>query len=115
MTFNKYRVAPKAMRIADGVTFASKAEMARYLELKLLLKNKLITDLELQPEFELQPSFQYGGQKIRAIKYIADFSYMENGRRIYEDVKGVKTKEFAIKYKLFLYKWGNTINLHIIK
>lgn len=113
MSFNKYRVAPKANRTADGVTFDSKAEMERYLELKLMLKGKLISRLELQPEFELQPGFEFGGKKYRPIKYIADFSYLENGSWVYEDVKGVKTKEFILKHKMVLYKYG--IDLRIIK
>ena len=58
--------------------------------------------------FELQPSFEHPetGKTIRAIKYIADFTYIDvkTGRRHIEDTKGFHTKEYELKKKLMLYK-----------
>ena len=82
---NKYR---NRKTIVDGIKFDSKAEAKRYIELKLLQKNGLITNLQLQPRFELQPGYKNNkGENIRAITYKADFSYIENGKMIVEDVK----------------------------
>jgi len=43
MRRNKYNVAPKQARTVDGITFDSKAEMTRYLDLKILEKAGEIT------------------------------------------------------------------------
>ena len=99
---NKYR---NKKTIIDGIEFDSKAEAKRYSELKLLERAKKISNLELQPCFILQPSFKKNGKTYRKIEYIADFQYEENGQVIVEDVKGVFTKEFQIKRKLFEYKY----------
>ncbi|MEI6221195.1 MAG: DUF1064 domain-containing protein [bacterium] len=94
---HKYGVAPKEERTLDGVTFASKAEMRRYCQLKLMEKVKDIQDLKLQPKFEL-----YAG-----IKYVADFSYYENSVFVVEDVKGMVTPVYRIKKKMLLHKYPN--------
>ena len=99
----------------DGITFDSKAEAKRYVELKLLLRAKKITNLQLQPKYELQPKYKNNkGQTIRAITYKADFSYIENGKKIVEDVKGVETKDFRLKKKLLEYKYPS-IDFRLIK
>ena len=95
--------------VIDGITFQSKKEANRYRELKLLLRAGAITDLRLQVPFELQPAFTLNKKKIRAIHYIADFMYQENGAYIVEDAKGFKTKEYMIKRKLYAYKYGQEI------
>ena len=93
---NKYR---NIKTTVDGIRFDSKREAERYSELKLLERAGIITDLKLQPKFELIP--KHNGN--RALTYIADFSYTEGGEKIVEDVKGMETKEFKIKKKLFEY------------
>ena len=90
----------------DGYTFDSIAEMERYKQLKLMAQAGAISDLQLQPRYELQRGFtDSAGVKHRAITYVADFAYSEGGFRIVEDVKGAITKEYAIKKKLFLYRY----------
>lgn len=109
---NKYR---NKKTIIDGIKFDSIAEGRRYKELKLLEKGKYITDLELQPKFELQEKYTNAkGEHIRAITYKADFSYIENGKIIVEDVKGIETKEFKLKKKLFEYKYKD-VEFRLIK
>lgn len=86
--------------VVDGITFASKAEAARYQELKLLERTGAIAELITQPVFHLVVN----GHKIG--KYIADFQYYENGKIITEDVKGVKTPVYNLKKKLVKALYG---------
>ena len=112
MAYKKYN-AKKAT--FDGITFDSKAEMNRYCELKLMEKAKEISHLILQPEFLLLEGFRYKGKKIQSMKYIADFQYIEkDGTEVVEDVKGFKTKEYNIKKKLFLHKYGDRFDFREI-
>ena len=41
------------------------------------------------------------GRTFRKIEYIADFQYIENGKTIVEDVKGMQTDVFKLKHKIF--------------
>ena len=91
--------------VIDGYIFDSKAEGNRYKELKFLENIGEISALKLQPKFLLQPAFRKNGKTFKKIEYIADFMYSQNGKIIIEDVKGMETKEFKIKRKLFEYKF----------
>lgn len=108
---NKYR---NKKVIVDGEEFDSKKEGNRYKELKLLLKAGKISNLELQPRFLLQDGFKKNGRTFRKIEYIADFKYIENGKTIVEDVKGMQTDVFKIKHKIFEKVYPN-LELRIIK
>jgi len=103
---SKYR---NVKTVVDGITFDSKREADRYCELKLLQRAGKITDLRLQVPFELQPAFTLNGKKIRAIHYIADFMYAQDGVYVVEDVKGQRTKEYMLKRKMYAYKYGQEI------
>jgi len=95
--------------MAGSINFASKKEARRYDELILHLRAGIISDLKLQPSFTLQESYiTPAGERIRAIKYVADFSYVEEGSLIVEDVKSqpTKTKDYAIKKKLLMERYG---------
>lgn len=102
---NKYKNEPIKI---DGHKFPSKREANRYSQLSLLQKAGIIRDLNLQTPFELQPSFKHPitGKTIRAIKYIADFTYYDanTGKYHIEDTKGFHTKEYELKKKMMLYK-----------
>lgn len=91
--------------VIDGITFHSQKEGDRYIQLKLLKNAGLISGLELQKSFELQPTFKKNGKTYRKIVYIADFCYFDNhlNKYIVEDVKGFRTKEYALKKKMFEY------------
>ncbi len=99
----------------DGIRFDSRAEARRYSELKLLEMAGEISDLKCHPQFELQPKFKHNGETIRAICYTADFSYMEDGRLIVEDVKSTATKTtaFQLRRRLLLYKY-QALELRIV-
>lgn len=111
--------------VIDGITFDSKKEAQRYTELKLLEKAGKITGLQLQREIELIPAqreytneiyekgpnkgrFKPGKLLERKCSYVADFVYwdLENNCMVVEDTKGMRTKEYIIKRKLMLYKYG---------
>lgn len=100
--YNKYKRSPRSERTYNGIVFDSKKEMTRYQMLLILQKKGVISDLSLQPEFILQDKFVYQGKVVRAIKYKADFKYLQDGKTVIEDTKGMKTKEYLIKKKLFL-------------
>ena len=108
---NKYR---NKKVIVDRKEFDSKKEAIRYKELKLLERAGEISNLELQPRFLLQDSFRKNGKTFRRIEYIADFKYIENGKTIVEDVKGIQTDVFKLKHKIFEKKYPD-LELKIIK
>lgn len=86
----------------DGIKFHSRKESVRYSQLKLYEKGGLIKDLRLQVAYELIPKLEINGKTERAIKYIADFVYTDtvNNKEIVEDVKGMITDVFKLKYRL---------------
>lgn len=101
---NKYKNKPV---MVDGIRFPSIHESKRYRELKLLEKAGRISDLQLQVPFRLIDSQQIGGRVVeRPVDYRADFTYVENGRYVVEDAKGVRTPEYVIKRKLMLWVHG---------
>ncbi len=86
----------------NGIVFDSKAEAARYRELRLLERAGHITQLYLQPVYELQEAFTDNQNKRQQrITYIGDFFYYEGEQAVLEDVKGRETEVFRIKAKLF--------------
>lgn len=103
---NKYR--SKKVTV-DGIVFDSKKEAQRYSELKLLVKAGKISNLNMQVPFELQPAYKKYGKAVRNIRYIADFTYTENGQLIVEDTKGYRTKEYLLKKKIFEYVYPDLI------
>ncbi len=111
----------------DGIEFDSIKEARRYGELKLLQRAGQIEQLELQKEFELIPAQyetfpRYGktGKRLqdgnrcteKSCVYKADFTYIQNGQQIVEDVKGYRDPasaayaKFVIKRKLMLWRYG---------
>ena len=107
ITKNKYHNTKVEI---NGIKFDSIKEGERYHELYLLQKAGEISDLRLQEEFILQNAYRSPetGEKKRAIKYLADFTYEVNGERIIEDAKGVKTPVYLLKKKM-MESAGNTI------
>jgi hypothetical protein len=116
---NKYR-SKKITR--DGITFDSLKEYRRFCELTLLERAGQITELQRQVKFVLIPAQhepdtigKRGGVKRgklieREVSYIADFVYHQNGKRVVEDTKGFRTKDYIIKRKLMLWVHGIRIN-----
>ena len=90
MRRNKY---DNISSVVDNIRFQSRKESRRYGDLKLLLKLGVITDLEMQKQFDFPMGFSYR----------ADFTYVENGKKIAEDAKGFQTPVFKLKKKCFDY------------
>lgn len=80
----------------DGIMFPSKAEAARYCQLKELERKGELSDLEFQPVFR----FACGA------KYVADFRYVWKGKKVIEDVKGQETAVFKLKRRLLNHEFG---------
>lgn len=96
----------------DGIRFDSQIEARYYDHLKWLKESGEILGFSLQPEFILQEAFKKNGKHHQAIKYKADFAVkkLDNSIEIV-DIKGFVTADFAIKKKLFEYKYPNTLKL----
>ncbi|EAD3234532.1 DUF1064 domain-containing protein [Listeria monocytogenes] len=96
--------------VIDDIKFDSKAEAAYYQQLKLLKMSGEVVSFDLQPEFILQDSFVKNGKKYHAIKYRADFLVRyKDGHEELIDIKGMLTKEFRIKQKLFELRYMQSI------
>lgn len=93
----KYRANKTSI---DGHTFDSQKEADYYCQLKLRLQAKEINGFCLQPTFMLAPG----------LKYKADFIVF-NTDNSYDviDVKGVRTKEYITKKKVFEDKYNMKI------
>lgn len=91
--------------MVDGYTFDSTKEANRYIQLKQLQDNGKIHSLELQPVFVLADAVMINGRKKPKLKYLADFSYIEAGQTIIEDVKSAATRKLpAYRIKIHLMK-----------
>lgn len=123
----KYRNEPVNV---NGIRFASKKEARRYLQLMDAHREGVISDLRLQQDFTLQEAYTTPeGQRIRAIRYQADFTYriewagddvptgvpfadlecwrkLGQGAKVVEDTKSkpTKTPQYRMKYKLMADK-----------
>lgn len=93
----------------DGITFDSKREADRYLVLKGMEEDGAIEDLRRQVRYELVPAFDVDGRHYRPVCYVADFVYVEDGRTVVEDVKGVRTDVYRLKSKLFAKRYGTNV------
>lgn len=105
----KYNAQPDTR---GEIRFDSRSEARRYDELMVLLKAGQIRDLRLQPQFTLQEAYTTPeGNRVRAIRYQADFSYCTEAGLVVEDVKSkaTKTRVYAIKKKLMLERFGISI------
>lgn len=101
---NKY--GARKVTTASGQTFDSVREYQRFCELNLMQRAGVITGLECQVKFELIPAQKVNGHTVRATNYLADFVYYRDGKKVVEDAKGCKTKEYLIKKKLMLHVHG---------
>ena len=99
-------------RCNDPYTFDSKREAKRYQELLLLMDGGVVKEIALQPEYTLLDAYEKNGKKVRPIKYRADFKVVyADGRVEIEDVKGLKTREFMLKEKLFNAKFEQELKI----
>lgn len=84
----------------DGITFDSKHEAKRWMELRILEKAGEIDNLKRQVPIMLQgkngPILTRNGRNMRLT---VDFSYLDckAGGIIYEDAKGVPTRDYEVR------------------
>lgn len=114
----------------NGITFDSRRERNRYINLLTLQRAGEISDLKMQVSFEIIPAVYEIVEKQmktkvkkvekcvqRATHYIADFVYKDkDGNEIVEDVKGstkMLTPEFRLKMKLMRYVHGIQIKIYV--
>lgn len=85
---------------ADGHYFRSGREHKRYLQLKLMQQAGVISFLKPGPKWDIEVA------GVWITSYTADFSYVEDGKLVVEDVKSKWTlkmraaQEFQIKARL---------------
>jgi hypothetical protein len=97
---SKYR---NVKTTVDNITFASKAEARRWMELNLLQQANLITGLRRQVAYRLTVNDH------DICKYVVDFQYFDLERDralVVEDVKGQETETYKLKRKLMKALWG---------
>lgn len=70
----------------DGVKYDSGKEARRHQELLILEREGEIADLKLKPKYV----FEHNGVRIGS--FTPDFSYVEGGKIVIEDVKGIDRK-----------------------
>lgn len=94
--------------MSAGKRFDSKAEAERWHYLSMIQKAGEITDLKHHVPFDLLPAQEVGGRKERPVRYEADFTYMNGGKLVVEDVKSgpTKTPAFVLKRKMLLFFHG---------
>ena len=96
----------------NGIKFDSKKEALRYDQLMVMLRAGEISDLKLQPQYTLQESYVTPeGERVRAIRYVADFSYWQKGEFVVEDVKSkaTATAQYKLKKKLMQERFGISV------
>ena len=101
---NKY--GAKKCDCAAGHVHDSKAEARRCNDLHMLQRAGAISGLQQQPVFRFEvdgrPVILDNGQQAR-LK--ADFTYIENGRKVVEDRKGVIVRDFPLRWALARTMW----------
>ena len=104
---NKYN-ARKTM--VCGHTFDSKREAEWYMMLREKLRLGEIKHLECQPTYTLLEGFRDNqGKPQKPITYTSDFLVeYDDGRREVIEVKGVKTRDYVLRKKLFLHMMKDT-------
>lgn len=76
--------------------YASIHESEVAASLQMLASRGLITEYKEQERIVLVP----GNGKLRPVVYVADFTFIENGRRRVLDAKGYKTAIYRLKKRM---------------
>ena len=100
-----------------GHTHASAKEARRCNDLHLLLRSGTIVGLRIEPKF----TFHVDGRAVkypngRVASYRPDFTYIENGQQVVEEVKGGRatiTEASGLRMALFRATWPD-IDLRVV-
>lgn len=104
---NKYHARKTVM---CGREFDSKREAEIYLDLLSRKQHGEILRIDFQPQYTLLEGFKDNtGKKQKPITYTADFfvAYAD-GRHEVIEVKGVRTRDYLLRKKLFLHMMKDT-------
>lgn len=101
-----------------GHKHASRKEANRCVELHLLQSAGQICGLKVEPRFH----FHVNGREVKmrngqVARYTPDFTYVENGKQVAEDIKGGSatiTEAAALRIALFRTIWPE-IELRLVK
>ena len=97
---NKY--GAKKTTCGLGHSHDSRREAVRCIELHLLQRNGEISDLKVHPKFKFEVNGDWLKLRNGQIAgYTADFQYIENGKLIVEDIKGMIVRDFPLRSALF--------------
>lgn len=104
---NKYNARKTVM---CGHVFDSKREAEIYLDLLSRKQHGEIIRIGLQPSYTLLAGFKDNtGKNQKPITYTADFLVeYDDGRREVIEVKGVRTRDYVLRKKLFLHMMRDT-------
>ncbi|WP_311194390.1 DUF1064 domain-containing protein [Selenomonas noxia] len=93
-----------------GRTFDSKREAEWYMMLREKLRLGEIKHLECQPTYTLLEGFRDNqGKPQKPISYTPDFLVeYDDGRREVIEVKGVRTRDYLLRKKMFLHMMRDT-------
>ena len=100
---HKYKAKP--FRDLKGRYWSSRGEFYRFNDLELMQMTGKISNLELQSVLNLNLN------GINLCRFSIDFKYTEAGHTVYEDFKGMQTREFKLKKKLALALLGIDIRV----
>lgn len=100
----------------DGIYFDSQFEADYYGQLKLLLRAHEIDGFSYKAHFVLQEGFWKDGKLVLPITYIADFIvWNTDGTTCVIDTKGVATKDYKLKKKMFLSRYPKLEFIEVYK
>ena len=93
-----------------GHTFDSRREAEYYLELLARKQAGEVVRIGFQPKYTLLSAFKDNeGNRQRAVTYTADFFVtFADGHSEVIEVKGVRTRDYLLRKKLFLYAMRGT-------
>lgn len=96
---NKFKA--KRTPCHHGHVHASKKEAGRCNDLHMLQRAGAISELEQQPVYR----FTVDGRAVmvgkRQLKFTPDFRYIENGKVIVDDSKGMRTRDYIVRAAFF--------------
>ena len=95
-----------------GKRIHSQREANRLAELKLMEQSGLIADLKTQVPYVLAEAVTLAGRKKPAIRYYADFTFLQNGVLVVEDCKNpFLRKDPVFRQKMHLLKLAHGIEV----
>lgn len=98
----------------DGIKFDSKKEARRWAELEIMQAEGQISGLKRQVPFVLAPAVKLEGEARTkpALRYVADFVYMQDGAQTVEDCKSAPTRKLPA-YRMKRHLMATVLGIHI--